>query len=106
MVYISDSGDIVTNHLEPKEMLDTIRYLCREKKDIDKKATKAFNKETGDGKKMDTYSELLSLSIDSIIDVKEEKDLDSFLSGKTISFLADKISGLDDFELISFLVIR
>ena len=106
MVYISDSGDIVTNHLEPKEMLDTIRHLCREKKDIDRKATKVFNKETGDGKKMDTYSELLSLSIDSIIDVKEEKDLDSFLSGKAISFLADKISGLDDFELISFLVIR
>jgi len=106
MVYIADSGDIITNHLEPKEMLDTIRLLCRGKIVVDKKPTKAFNKETKDGKKMGAYSELLSYAIDSIVAVKEKKDLDSFLDGKSMSFISDKINGLDDFELISFLVIK
>lgn len=106
MVYIADSGDIITNHLEPKEMLDTIRLLCRGKIVVDKKPTKAFNKETKDGKKMGAYSDLLSYAIDSIVDVKEKKDLDSFLNGKSMSFISDKINGLDDFELISFLVIK
>lgn len=106
MVYIADSGDIITNHLEPKEMLDTIRLLCRGKMEVDKKPTKAFNKETKDGKRMGAYSELLSYAIDSIVDVKEKKDLDSFLDGRSMSFISDKINGLDDFELISFLVIK
>lgn len=106
MVYVSELGDILINHLEPKEMLDNIRHICRNKKDIDKIASDKFNNETRDGKKMEAYSELLSLTIDSIIDLKEESELDSFIGGQTMSFLADKINGLDDFELISFLVIK
>lgn len=106
MVYVSELGDILINHLEPKEMLDNIRHICRNKKDIDKIASDKFNNETRDGKKMEVYSELLSLTIDSIIDLKEESELDSFIGGQTMSFLADKINGLDDFELISFLVIK
>ena len=34
------------------------------------------------------------------------KNIDSFLGGGQISFLTNEINGLDDFELICFLVIR
>jgi len=55
---------------------------------------------------MARYSELLSTAIQSIIQIKEEKDLDSlFTSGKTTA-LVDTIAGLDDFELIDFLIIQ
>lgn len=106
MVYINEEGEIITNHLEPKELLDAIRYQCRGKEEIDLVASKKFNRETRDGKKMEVYSDLLSLAIDSIIEVKEEKDIDSFISGKDISFLAEEIQGLEDFELIAFIVIK
>ena len=66
----------------------------------------AFNEETQDGRNMSKYSELLGDSIASIIEVKDENDMDSFLSGKQMSFLSETINGLDDFELISFLVIK
>ena len=59
-----------------------------------------------DGRNMVKYSELLGDSISSIIEVKNESELDSFLSGKKMSFLSENINGLDDFELISFLVIK
>ena len=65
-----------------------------------------FNTITRDGKDMQQYSELLGDAIASIINVKEESDIDSFLSGVEGSLFAEEIHGLDDFELICFLVIK
>jgi hypothetical protein len=67
---------------------------------------KVFNDLTNDGKNMQQYSELLGEAIKSIIDVKEESDIDSFLSGVQGSLFTEEIKGLDDFELICFLVIQ
>ncbi len=106
LVYMSDDGEVVIDHLSPKEMLDSFRYLCKGKTEPDKALCAAFNEETQDGKNMSKYSELLGDSIASIIEVKDENDMDSFLSGKQMSFLSETINGLDDFELISFLVIK
>jgi len=69
-------------------------------------ACRLFNKETGDGRKMQMYSDLLGKTIRSMIDVKEEKDLDSLFSGGKTTALVNTIAGLDDFELITFLVIQ
>jgi len=66
----------------------------------------AFNKETKDGKDMRKYSELLGDAINSIIDVKEESDIDSLFHGGGTSALLSEVTGLDDFELICFLVIK
>jgi SNF2 family DNA or RNA helicase len=106
MVYISDGGDVVCDHLSPKEMLDTMRLLCKGKTAPIAELCAEFNTETKDGKSMKRYSELLGEAITSIIDVKARSELDSFLSGEQVSFQTNKISGLDDFELICFLVVR
>lgn len=106
MVYISNDGEIVCDHLSPKQMLDKMRYLCKGKTEPIAEVYRPFNKETRDGKDMSRYSALLGDSIASIIQVKEESDLDSFLSGGQMSFVSNAIKGLDDFELICFLVIR
>ena len=55
---------------------------------------------------MSEMSELLSEAIDSIIDVKEESDIDSLFSAGGTSALIGQVSGLDDFELICFLVVK
>ena len=106
MVYISDDGEIICDHLSPKAMLDKMRYVCKGKIKPIPEAYKPFNKETKDGKNMSKLSKLLEQAIASIIEVKEESDIDSFLSGSQMSFLDSDIKGLDDFELICFLVIR
>ena len=67
---------------------------------------KAFNNETKDGMRMQKYSELLGSAISSIITVKEESDIDSFLGGCQGELFTKEIRGLDDFELICFLVVR
>ena len=106
MVYISDDGEVICDHLSPKAMLDKMRYVCKGKLKPIPEAYKPFNKETKDGKNMSKLSKLLEQAIASIIEVKEESDIDSFLSGSQMSFLDSDIKGLDDFELICFLVIR
>ena len=106
LVYISDDSEVVVNHLSPKELLDRLRYLCKGKSSPNKELCKEFNRFTRDGKNMQHYSELLSDAIASIIDVKEESDIDSFLGGATGSLFIEEIKGLDDFELICFLVIK
>ena len=107
MVYISNEGDVICNHLSPKNMLDTMRFLCKGKTEPIKELCSQFNKETRDGKNMSALSKLLGKAISSIIEVKEESDIDTFLNGGKVSFLSkNKIKGLDDFELICFLVIR
>lgn len=106
MVYISNDGGVVCDHLSPKDMLDKLRYLCRGKTQPDYSLCKLFNKETRDGRNMSQFSRLLGNAISSIIEVKEESDIDSFLSGNQVNFLSNEIKGLDDFELICFLVIK
>lgn len=106
LVYMSDEGDVVIDHLSPKEMLDSFRFLCKGKAEPDKALCDVFNEETNDGKDMRKYSKLLGDSIASIIKVKDENEIESFLSGKPMSFFSETITGLDDFELISFLVVK
>ena len=55
---------------------------------------------------MSQYSNLLGDAIASIIEVKNESDIDSFLGGSQVSFLSNEIKGLNDFELICFLVVK
>ena len=106
MVYIGMDGGIICDYLNPKKMLDDIRLLCRGRKEPMKELCQRFNQETDDGKDMSEMSKLLSEAINSIIDCKEESDIDSLFSAGGTSALMSAVSGLDDFELICFLVVK
>lgn len=105
-VYIGEDGEIICNHLAPKKLLDKLRFTCRGKDKTMTDLCNGFNKATNDGRSMGVYSQLLEDAIASIINVKDADDVDSFLSGEEISFFDNSIKGLDDFELICFLVVR
>ena len=106
MVYIGTDGEIIRDYLNPKKLLDDIRLLCRGKSKPIPEVYEKFNRETDDGRNMADMSELLNNAINSIIDVKEESDIDSLFSSGGTSALMSAVSGLDDFELICFLNIR
>ena len=106
MVYIGMEGDIICDYLNPKQLLDDIRLLCRGKQEPIVELCQKFNEETNDGKDMQELSNLLRETIHSIIDTKEESDIDSLFTVGGTSALISVVSGLDDFELISFLVVK
>ena len=106
MVYLSDDGEPIINHLSPKRLLDIMRLTCKGKKEPILELCHVFNCETKDGRKMQHYSDLLQKAVSTIVEKKEEGDLESLFSFGETTALVDDIKGLDDFELICFLVIK
>ena len=106
LVYISDDGEIIADHTEVKHLLDLARAACRGRDEPIRPLYEQFNIETDDGRKMKKYSNLLSQAIRSMSDAKQDKDIDSLFSAGQTTALVDSIGGLDDFELVAFLVVR
>ena len=105
MVYVGQDGEIITNHLQPKDTLDVMRHAARGKSEPLTDLCRRFNRKTKDGKKMDEVSKLLQDAIGSIISVKEEDDIASFFAPGKTTFNSRGFSGLEDFELICFMVV-
>lgn len=106
MVYLADDGEVVCDHLHPKQLLDTMRALCKNQNDYDRTLCAMINRETKDGRCMNKYNTLLQTAIDSIVSIKEETDIESLFSVGETTALKGEIKGLDDFELITFLIIK
>lgn len=106
LVYLNESGAVKYNHLDVKSILDVLRATSKNKQEPIAELCRKFNKETKDGAKMDKYNALLDAAVASIIQTKEESDLQSlFKSGSKVLFQT-RIDGLDDFELIAFVVVK
>lgn len=105
LVYVASDGQIVTDHSEAKRLLDLARTACKGRAKHIEEVCKPFNAATDDGREMKVYSDLLDVAIGSIIDRKKESDVDSLFSGGKTTALVGDIRGLDDFELITFLVV-
>lgn len=105
MVYVGMGGEVITNHLKPKDTLDEMRHMARGKDAPDKDLCRIFNKKTKDGRNMEKVSKLLEDAIGSIIEAKDEEDISSFFSSGETTFQSGGFSGLEDFELICFMVV-
>ena len=106
IVYLRNDGTIVSNHVEPKKILDAMRMAA---KGIDEPITdlcKQLSEETHDYSDMTKYSQLLKDSISSILKKEEEKDVQSLFSAGGTTALQDKIKGIEDFKLLSFLIVK
>lgn len=106
LVYIAEDGGVAVNHLHPKDLLDKLRLLSKGEDEPDNDLVAIFNAETNNGKDMSNYTNLLTTAIQSMMNIKEEADTDSLFSAGGTTALANDITGLDDFELINFLVVK
>ncbi|HKL85696.1 MAG TPA: helicase-related protein, partial [Treponemataceae bacterium] len=106
LVYIKADGSILSNHLNVKHTLDILRTLCKGRDEPLKEVYELFNDETNEGKDMKKYSDLLNASIESILNVKEESDVESLFTAGGTTALMNTIKGLEDFELLAFVVVK
>ena len=105
LVYLDDDGNVIADHTEVKHLLDVVRAGCRPYDQPVVEATRIFNAATSEGTEMGKYSELLTAAIRSMIDVTDERDLDSLFTDGPTTALTQAIGGVDDFELIAFIAI-
>lgn len=106
LVYVDENNDIYLGFTNAKMILDTYKNFCMGKDGVRVEALEAFKKETKDYALMDTYTSQLKTAIESIIGKKEESGMDSLFSRGGTNISSDSFSGMEDFELISYLVIR
>lgn len=106
LIYIGDDGRVIADHTQAKPLLDLIRSNTKELGNPIPSACRLFNAQTRDGRDMIKYSDLLGQAIRSMVDVEENKDIDSLFAGVNTTALVGTIKGLDDFELIAFLVVQ
>ena len=105
LLYMAEDGEVIADNTEVKRLLDLARRACKGRSEHVPEVCNAFNEATEDGRNMQDYSALLNDAIRSIIDVKEDTDINSLFTGDKTTALINTIAGLDDFELITFLVI-
>jgi superfamily II DNA or RNA helicase len=106
LVYVDMDGQTVVPYTEVKRLLDLIRSAAKPCTEPILSVYQAFNERTQDGREMGTYSNLLTAAIRSIVDTGEEKELDGLFSGQKSSIAIGPAAGIDDFELIAFLVVE
>ncbi|MCT1656867.1 helicase-related protein [Brevibacterium luteolum] len=105
LVYLDEQGEVIANHTEAKHLLDLLRAGCRPYEQPVADVVSAFNAATSEGANMEKYSALLTDAIHSMIDVTQERDIDSLFTGGSTTALTQTIAGLDDFELIGFVAV-
>jgi len=106
LVYVDENNEVKLGFTSAKTILDIYKNLCMGKDEAISEAVKLFEDETDNYANMSHYTTQLKTAIESIIGKKEESGMDSLFSrgGTTIS--SDSFNGLEDFELISYLVIK
>lgn len=106
LVYIGEDGKLIQRHVDSKKTLDAMRALAKGKTEPLMDLCKNVEQETDDYHNMKKYSDLLRTSISTILDVEEEKEVLSLLkAGGTISS-KNQFKGMEDFKLISFLIVK
>ncbi|MFP1767827.1 helicase-related protein [Lonsdalea quercina] len=106
LIYMADDGSVAIHHLQVKPLLDNVRALCKGRDVVDDAVCQRFNRMTQDGRDMSHYSDLLDSAIRAMVVVKEQSDIDSLFSGGPTTALNNDIAGLDQFELINFIVLQ
>ncbi len=106
LVYVGEGGDIVYGQLDPKQTLSAMRTLCRGKNAPNKELCTSFNKRTSDGRDMRNPTRLLRAAVGSIVETDQASVVDSFFgSGESLFGKTGAVKGIDDFELLCFLVV-
>ena len=105
LIYVDQHGEVVADHTEAKHLLDLLRAGCRPFDEPVPEAVAAFNAATAEGAEMGVYSQLLTDAISSMIELNDERDIDSLFTPGMTTALKNTIAGLDDFELIAFIAV-
>ena len=106
LVYITDDGEVRLSFLHAKKVLDIYKKLCSGKREVVKELVDSFNRETDDGHEMSRYSSLLESTIQNLIGKKQEIGVASLFSRGGTTLQTRFYDGVEDFELITFLVLR
>jgi SNF2 family DNA or RNA helicase len=106
LVYVTDNGSVKYNFMQTKKILDLLKKLSLGLHNPDDRAIELLSKSTNNAKDMSLYCSLLESAIYSIIGKTEEKGVESLFSRGGTVLSKDTFQGIEDFEVISYLILK
>ncbi len=106
LVFVTDEGEVQYAYTQAKKILDIYKKLCKGEKAAIEEAVVLFSQQTKEGKEMQHYRSLFAEAVQSIIGKKEERGVASLFERGGTVLTADTFKGMEDFELISYLVVQ
>ena len=108
LVYIRDDGDVRYRYTSVKQILKIFQKVCSGRKQAIEELCDIFNSQTKNGADMSKYDELLMKSVKDIIAHFEKRNISNLFSGRSGKIVTGtaKATGADDFELITWLIIK
>ena len=106
LMYCDIDGSVKLSFVQSKKILDIYKKLCSGQNAVFRELVQLFNNETGDGQNMRSYSALLETSIENLVGKKQEVGIASLFSKGGTSVNDTNADGMEDFELISFLILK
>ncbi len=106
LVYVTNDNEIKLNFIQAKKILDTLKKQCLWQSNPDSNAVKLFNMETNNVQEMSLYRSMLETAIQTIIGKEEEKGVESLFSRGGTVLDKNSFKGIEDFEVICYLIIN
>src|SRR5699024_1064557 len=105
LIYVTNDQEIKISYDKGKQLLDIYKKTSHHNDKLDTELITKFNRATNYGSDMSHYSSLLEKAIEEIVGKKEELGIASLFHKGGTSIVAEDVDGLEDFELISFLIL-
>jgi len=108
LVYIQSDGTVRYNFTAPKQVLDIFRALCQGQTAPYADLCQLFNTETQNGQDMRVYSALLDKAVKAIVAQFGQKNAANLFSGRGGKLMdaAQAVQGQQDFELVTWLIVK
>jgi SNF2 family DNA or RNA helicase len=108
LVYIRDDGQVRYNYTNAKHILEIYRLMCSGRTEPFEELCEVFNTETKQGSDMKEYSKLLKQAVDEISKVFKKRSSQKLVSerGALLVPKSKQVNELDNFELVTWLVIK
>ena len=105
LVYVADDAVVELNFTQSKKVLDLLKRQAFTHKALDEHAITRVNDRTRQGRDMSDFQQRLALAVDSIAGKSEEKGVESLFSKGGTVLTASGSRGLEDFQVVSYLVL-
>lgn len=108
LLYIRDDGEVRFSFSQPKQILEMFQVLCADKSVPYETLCRLFDAETNDGTDMTRYSALLDTAIAAIVGGFKQRAAQQLTLGRgaQLPSMNQQVHSANDFELISWLVIK
>ena len=105
LVHVGDNGAVLLPFTQAKQILDRMKRLCSGRNLPDAGASARFDKATRRNQDMSDAQGLLASAVASIAGKSEERAVASLFSSGGTYAMASEFAGINDFEVVAFLVV-